>query len=118
LKQQLAELERKPPEQVAFDAAYKYAPATGLVGYSKKVRLLENTADGKSIVLVDNAVLVLEGLGTGDYASGKFFGIEQAILVGAPRPDYLFRGQPKKCYDAQVVDLEALLKGFVGKEIR
>ena len=70
-----------------------------------------DTSDGKSIILVDNAALVLQGLGTGDYASGKFFGIENAILIGSQRPDYLFRGQPKKSYDAQVVDLEALLKG-------
>ena len=111
LKQQLTDLETKPPEQVGFDAAYEYSPTTGRVGYSKKVRLLENAADGKSIILVDNAVLVVEGLGTESYASGKFFGIEQALLVGAQRTDYVFRGQSKKCYDAQVVDLEAALKG-------
>lgn len=110
LKQQLADLESKSQEQVGFDAAYEYSPTTGRVGYSKKVRLLENAADGKSIILVDNAVLVVEGLGTEAYASGKFFGIEQALLVGAQRSDYVFRGQAKKCYDAQVVDLEAALK--------
>ena len=48
LKQQLADLESKPPEQVSFDSAYGYQPTTGLVGYSKKVRFLENTPDGKS----------------------------------------------------------------------
>ena len=84
LKQQLAELESKPPEQVSFDSAYGYPPTTGLVGYSKKVRLLENHRDGKSVILVDNAALVLEGLGTSQYASGKFFGIEKAILIGVP----------------------------------
>lgn len=111
LKQQLADLESKPPEEVSFDSAYNYAPTTGLVGYSRKVRLLENTADGKSIILVDNAALVLEGLGTSKYAAGKFFGVDQAILVGAQKSDYLFRNQPKKFYEAKLVDLEAALKG-------
>lgn len=107
LKQQLADAEKEPPEDVSFDSAYGYAPTTGRIGYSKKVRFLENTADGKSIILVDNATLVIAGLGTADYSHGKFFGIPQAILVGAAREDYVFRSQPKKCYDAKLVDLEA-----------
>ncbi len=110
LKQQLTELESKPLEPVSFDGAYGYQPTTGLLGYSKKVRLLENTSDGKSIILVDNAALVVTGLGTSGYASGKFFGIEQAILVGAQQPDYVFRGQNKKTYAATLVNLEALLQ--------
>ncbi len=110
LKQQLADLESKPPEAVSFDMAYGYEPTTGLIGYSKKVRLLENTTDGKSVILVDSAALVIGGLGTRQYASDKFFGVEQAILVGAPRADYIFRGSPKKCYDATLVDLEKLLQ--------
>ncbi len=110
LKQQLADLELKPLEDVSFDSAYGYSPTTGLVGYSKKVRLLENTSDGKAIILVDNAALVIGGLGTSEYASGKFFGVERAILVGTPRADYMFRGSPKKSYDASLVDLDRLLK--------
>lgn len=110
LRGQLTDLASKPAEFVAFDAAYEYSPTTGRLGYSKKVRLLENMPDGKAIILVDNAALVLEGLGTEHYAPGKFFGIEPAILVGAARADYLFRGQPKKCFEAQLVDLDALLK--------
>ena len=98
LKEQLADLEAKPPEQVSFDAAYGYQPATGLIGYSKKVRLLENTADGKSIILVDNAALKLEGLGTSQYASGKFFGIEKAILVGAPVRTTRFKDRRGSCF--------------------
>lgn len=109
MQQQLAELESKPPEQVSFDSAYGYEPTTGLVGYSKKVRLLENTADGKSIILVDNAALVIAGLGTSEYTSGKFFGIDKAILVGSARPDYIYRNSPKKCYNATLIDLEKLL---------
>src|SRR5579872_2238237 len=54
LKEQLADLEKKPLELVHYDSAYGYQPATGLVGYSKKVRLLQNTADGESIIQVDN----------------------------------------------------------------
>lgn len=110
LKQQLADLQAKPLDEVSFDSAYGYSPTTGLVGYSKKVRLLENTSDGKSIILVDNAALVIGGLGTSEYASGKFFSVERAILVGAPRADYMFRGAPKKSYDATLVDLDRLLK--------
>jgi hypothetical protein len=104
------DLESKPPEQVSFDSAYGYPPTTGLVGYTKKVRLLENTRDGKSVILVDNAALVLAGLGTGQYASGKFLGIEKAILIGARGPDYTFQGTEKKSYAATLVDLESLLQ--------
>jgi hypothetical protein len=110
LKQQLADLETKPPEQVSFDAAYGYQPTTGLVGYSKKVRFLEHTADGKSVILVENAALAIDGLGTSGYASGKFFGVEKAFLIGDPRPDYPFQGSNRKSYSATLVDLEALLK--------
>jgi len=109
-KEQLAELQRKPPEQVRFDAAYGYQPAAGLVGYSKKVRFLEHTADNKSLILVENAALAVEGLGTSGYASGKFFGVEKAFLIGAPRPEYSFQGTNRKSYSATLVDLEALLK--------
>ena len=59
--------------------------STGLVGYSEEVPFIENTSDGKSVILVDNAVLVIAGLGTSQYASGKFFDIEKAILIGCPR---------------------------------
>ena len=110
LKQQLAELESKPPEQVSFDSAYGYEPTTGLVGYSKKVRFLENRADGKAVILVENAALVLDGLGTGGYASGKFFGIEKAFLIGASEPDYTFQGSKRKSFSATLVDLESLLQ--------
>lgn len=110
LAEQLAEWEHKPPEQVSFDGAYDYAPTTGRIGYSKKVRFLENAPDGKSILLVDNVVLAISGLGTGDYAHGKFFGIDWAILVGKQGPDYLFRGSPKKRFDAELVDLESVLR--------
>ena len=44
------------------------------------------------------------------YASGKFFGIEKAILIGAPGPDYTFQGSEKKSYAATLVDLESLLQ--------
>ena len=110
LKDQLAELERKPLEQVSFDAAYGYQPTTGLVGYSKKVRLIENTSDGKSVILVDNTALVIAGLGTSQYASGKFFNVDKAILIGIPGPDQLFQGNNKKSFAATLVDLEAVLK--------
>jgi iduronate 2-sulfatase len=110
LKQQLADLESKPPEQVSFDSAYGYEPTTGLVGYSKKVRFLENAADGKAVILAENAALAIEGLGTSGYASGKFFGVEKAFLIGAPRPDYSFQGSNRKSYSATLVDLEPLLK--------
>lgn len=110
LKQQLTELQGKPPEPVSFDAAYEYSPTTGLVGYSRKVRFLENSGDGKSIILVDNAALIVEGLGTSGYASGKFFGVDKAFLIGDPRPDYTFQGSPRKSYSATLVDLDAVLR--------
>jgi uncharacterized sulfatase len=110
LKEQLADLQKSPPDLVTFDGAYGYQPTTGLLGYSKKVRLLENLPDGQSIILVDNAALVLEGLGTSEYASGKFFGIDKAILVGGPGPEYTFQGSKRKRFAATLVDLEALLK--------
>lgn len=109
LEQQLAELQGKPLEIVSFDSAYGYPPAPGKIGYSKKVRLVENTADGKSIILVDNTALVIGGLGTSEYPSGKFLGVDKAILVGSQREDYTFRGQKKKSYDATLFDLEMLL---------
>lgn len=109
LKEQLAELQSKPPEQVSFDSAYGYQPTTGLVGYSKKVRLIENTSDGKSVILVENVALVLEGLGTSKYASGKFFAVSKAILVGAPGEDTTYQGTKKKTYAATLVDLETIL---------
>jgi nicotinamidase-related amidase len=110
LKQQLADLEAKPPEEVGFDSAYGYSPATGLLGYSRKVRFLEQTSDGESIILVDNAALVVPGLDTGGYASGKFFSVEQAFLIGTPREDYTFQGRPRKSYFATLVDLNAVLQ--------
>src|SRR5262249_16950309 len=87
-----------------------YQPATGLVGYSKKVRLIENTSGGRSVIVVDNTALEMEGLGTSQYASGKFFNVEKAILIGAQGPDQLFQGTMKKSYTATRVDLEAVLK--------
>ncbi len=110
LKEQLTELERKPLDQVSFDSAYGYPPTTGLVGYSKKVRLIENTSDSKSVILVDNTALVIEGLGTSQYPSGKFFNVEKAILIGAQGEDRPFQGTMKKSYAATLVDLEAVLK--------
>ncbi|MBI3861420.1 MAG: CocE/NonD family hydrolase [Planctomycetia bacterium] len=110
LKEQLADLERKPLDQVSFDSAYGYEPTTGLVGYSKKVRLIENTSDGKSVILVENAALIIAGLGTSQYPSGKFFNVEKAILIGAPGPEQLFQGNKKKSYSATLVDLEAVLQ--------
>ena len=110
LKEQLAELERKPLEQVSFDSAYGYPPTTGLVGYSKKVRLIENNKEGKSVILVDGTALVIDRLGTSQYPSGKFFNVEKAFLVGAQGPDQLFQGAMKKSYAATLVDLEAVLK--------
>jgi hypothetical protein len=109
LKQQLADLESRPLDFVSFDSAYGYSPATGLVGYSKKVRLLENTKDGKALILVDNVALEMEGLGSSQYASGKFLGVEKAILIGSSGPDYTFRGSKKKMFSATLVDLESLL---------
>ncbi len=110
LKEHLAELERKPLDQVSFDSAYGYQPTSGLVGYSKKVRLIENNSDGKSVILVDNTALVIEGLGASQYPSGKFFNVEKAILIGAQGADQLFQGTMKKSYAATLVDLEAMLK--------
>jgi squalene-hopene/tetraprenyl-beta-curcumene cyclase len=107
--EQLAELEKKPAEEMPFDASYQYAPQSNRLGFSKKVRLVENYPDGKSVILVDNAALVVAGLDTAAWSSGKFFGIESAILVVAPRPDYVFRNVPKKCFDAVLVDLGAVL---------
>jgi hypothetical protein len=111
LKQQLADLETRPLEQVSFDSAYGYSPATGLVGYSKKVRLLENAADGTSVILVDNVALRIEGLGTSEYPSGKFFRVDKAILIGDPRPEVTFQGSNRKSFAATLVDLESLLEG-------
>jgi len=109
LKQQLADLEKKPSEDVGFDAAYDYGLASGRLGYSKKVRFLENLPDGRAVLLIDSGVLVVGGLPTAGYHHGKFFGIPHAILVGPPREDYVFRGSPKKAFDAQLVDLPAIL---------
>lgn len=110
LRKQLAELNNTPLEQVSFDSAYGYSPTTGMLGYSKRVRLLENLPEGKSVIMVDNRALILSGLGTSEYASGKFLGIEQAILVGGKQPAYTYRGDPKPCFEAKLVDLEKLLK--------
>jgi hypothetical protein len=110
LRQQLADLEKRPPEPVSFDAAYGYAPATGLVGYSRKVRFLENASDGKSIILVESAALVVDGLGTEGYASGKFFSVEKAFLIGAQRDDYTFQVSPRKSYSATLIDRDAVLR--------
>ena len=110
LKTQLAELEAKPLDQVSFDSAYGYSPSTGLLGYSKRVRLIENLSDDQSVILVDNVALVMTGLGTSKYASGKFFGLDQAILVGAQGEDYTFQGTARKRFAAKLIDLEALVK--------
>lgn len=110
LKEQLADLEQKPLDQVSFDSAYGYQPTTGLVGYSKKVRLIENTSDGKSVILVENTALVIEGLGTSQYPGGKFFNVEKAILIGVQGADQLFQGAKKKSYAATLVDLESVLQ--------
>src|SRR4029078_10475598 len=110
LKEQLADLEQKPLDQVSFGAAYGYQPAPGLVGYSRKVRLIENTSDGKSVILVENTALVIEGLKTSQYPSGKFFNVEKAILIGVQGSDQLFQGAKKQSYAATLVDLETVLK--------
>jgi squalene-hopene/tetraprenyl-beta-curcumene cyclase len=110
LKQQLADLEKKPAEDVGFDAAYGYGLASGRLGFSKKVRFLENLPDGRAVLLIDSGVLIVGGLSTADYQHGKFFGIPHAIFVGKPREDYVFRGKPKKTFDAELVDLSELLK--------
>ncbi len=110
LKEQLAELEAKPLEPVNFDSAYGYGPTTGLVGYSKRVRLLENTADGKSIIQVDGIALLVEGLGTSQYASGKFLYVDKAILIGPLAPITSVQGMERTVYNASLVDLEAVLR--------
>lgn len=110
LKQQLADLEGKLPELVSFDAAYEYTPTTGLLGYSKRVRLLENTSDGKSIIQVENIALVVGGLDTGRYASGKFLAVEPAILIGPEVPDQMVQGVKRVVYAATLVDLDKLLR--------
>lgn len=110
LKEQLADLQQKPLEQVSFDSAYGYQPTTGLVGYSKKVRLLENTSDGKSVIQVDNIALLLDGLETSKYASGKFLSINKAILIGPLAPEQTVLGAKRIVYTATLVDLDALLK--------
>lgn len=110
LKEQLAELEKKPLDQVSFDAAYGYLPTTGLVGYSKRVRLLENTSDGKSIVQVENIALLIAGMETGQYPSGKFLRVEKAILVGPKAEQQIVQGAERLLYTASLVDLEAVLR--------
>lgn len=110
LKQQLADLESKPLEKVSFDAAYGYSPTTGLVGYTKKVRLLQNTSDGKSMIAVDNVAVIIAGLGTSQYASGKFFAVDKAILVGEKGPDQTVNNITRPVFAASLVDLEAVLK--------
>jgi hypothetical protein len=77
--------------------------------HSVVVRFLGNTADGKSLILVENAVLAVEGLGASGYANGKFFGVDKAFLIGAPRPDYLFQETNRKSFSARLVDLDALI---------
>src|SRR4051812_1749263 len=108
-KEQLASLESKPLEEVSFDSAYDYKPITGLLGYSRKVRLLENTADGKAIIQVDNIALLIEGLGTSKYASGKFFSIDKAILIGPEVPEQTVNGVKRVIYFASLVDLDTVL---------
>jgi hypothetical protein len=109
-REQLATLITKPLDEVSFDSAYDYKPTTGLLGYSRKVRLLENTSDGKSIIQVDNIALLIEGLGTSKYASGKFFSIDQAILIGREAPEQTVKGVKRIVYFASLVDLDSLLK--------
>ncbi len=109
LEGQLKDLESRPAETVSFDAAYRYSPSTGLLGYSKKVRFLENRPGGKAVILVDGTALELEGLGTSSYASGKFFGVDKAILVGEKGADFMFQGTPRKLFAAKLVDLDGVL---------
>lgn len=110
LKEQLADLEKKPLELVHYDSAYGYQPVTGLVGYSKKVRLLENTADGKSIIQVDNMALLMEGLDTAKFPNGKFLSIDKAILIGPLAEEQAVLGAKRTVYTATLVDLEAVMK--------
>jgi hypothetical protein len=114
-KEQLATLENKPLDEVSFDSAYDFKPTTGLLGYSRKVRLLENMPDGKSIIQVDNIALQIAGLGTSNYASGKFFSIDKAILIGREIPDQTVKGVKRLVYHASLVDLDAVLKVGSGK---
>jgi hypothetical protein len=58
--------------------------------------LIENVGDNKSVILVDNTIGDRR-LGASQYASGKFFNIEKAILIGAEVPQ-LFQGTKKKSY--------------------
>lgn len=109
LKDQMADLERKPLEPVNFDTAYNFQPTTGLVGYSKRVRLLENTSDGKLIIQVENIALLVEGMGTSQYASGKFLRVDQAILVGEKLPDRTVQGVERPVFKASLVDLKSVL---------
>jgi hypothetical protein len=110
LKEQLAGLESKPLEEVSFDSAYDYKPTTGLLGYSRKVRLLENTGDGKSIIQVENIALLIEGLETSKYASGKFLSVNKAILIGPEAPEQTVNGVKRVVYFATLIDLDSLLK--------
>lgn len=110
LKEQLADLESKPLEQVSFDSAYGYQPTTGLVGYSRKVRLLENTSDGQSVIQVADIALVVGGLETSKYASGKFLAVDKALLIGPAVPDQTVLGITRLVFTAKLVDLESLLK--------
>jgi len=110
LKDQLAELMKKPLDQLSFDAAYGYLPTTGLVGYSKRVRLLENTSDGKSIVQVENIALLVPGMETSQYPSGKFLRVDKAILVGPKAEKQIVQGAERLLYTATLVDLEAVLR--------
>jgi len=115
LNAQLADLESKPLEPVSFDSAYGYQPTTGLVGYSRKVRLLQNTSDGKSVIQVADIALLLDGLETSKYAGGKFLTVDRAILIGPPAPDQTVVGAKKTVYTATLVDLDSVLKASPGK---
>jgi hypothetical protein len=114
-KEQLADLESRPLERVYFDSASGYKPTTGLVAYSKKVRLLENTSDGQSLIeMSGDTPVLLSDLETSQYPSGKFLSIPKAVLIGPQAPDQTVRGVKKKAFTATLVDLEAVLSAHTG----
>jgi hypothetical protein len=118
LKEQLAELESKPPEEVSYDADYGYQPTTGLVGYSRKIRFLENTKEGKSIIQVADIALVVEGLETSKFSTNKFMTLDKAILIGPLAPDQTVLGMKRTLYLATLLNLEAVLKRPPAKAAR
>ena len=109
-KEQLAELESKPLEEVSYDTDYGYQPTTGLVGYSRKIRFLENTKDGKSVIQVADIALVVEGIDTSKYSTNKFLTLNKAILIGPLAPEQTVLGTKRTVYLATLLDLEAVLK--------